>query len=97
MSHHGQLDKAKIKQSFAAAAGNYDAVAALQRQVGLDLLKKFPLQVEAGLVMDLGAGTGFLTRALAVTEHQSLCGCGAVTVSQCFAAANLFEFGLAVV
>ena len=72
MSHHGQLDKAKIKQSFAAAAASYDAVAALQRQVGLDLLKKCPLQAEAGLVMDLGAGTGFLTRALAVAEHQSL-------------------------
>jgi malonyl-CoA O-methyltransferase len=72
MSDHGQLDKAKIKQSFAAAAGSYDAVAALQRQVGLDLLNKFPLQAETGLVMDLGAGTGFLTRALAVAEHQSL-------------------------
>ena len=72
MNHHGQLDKAKIKQSFAAAAGSYDAMAALQRQVGLDLLKKCPLQAEAGLVMDLGAGTGFLTRALGVGEHQSL-------------------------
>lgn len=72
MSHQGQLDKAKIKQSFAAAAASYDVVAALQRQVGLDLLKRFPVQAEAGLVMDLGAGTGFLTRALPVADYQSL-------------------------
>lgn len=67
------LDKAKVKQSFAAAANTYDAMAALQRQVGLDLLAKFPLSDRAGQILDLGCGTGFLSRQLPLDQDgQSL-------------------------
>ncbi len=64
------LDKAKIRDSFAAAATSYDAAAALQRQVGLTLLEKFPVQATDGWVLDLGCGTGFLSRQLA-TDNPS--------------------------
>lgn len=64
MSLPAVLDKAKIRRSFAAAADSYDSLAALQRQVGMALLEKFPLQATAGPVLDLGCGTGFLTRQL---------------------------------
>lgn len=54
------LDKLRVRQSFAAAAASYDTAADLQRRVGLDLLRRFPLSSAAGPVMDLGCGTGFL-------------------------------------
>jgi malonyl-CoA O-methyltransferase len=65
-----RLDKAKIKHAFGGAALSYDAAAALQRQVGLRLLDRFPLQAQPGLIVDLGCGTGFLTRQMQVTALQ---------------------------
>lgn len=64
MSTPAALDKSKIRRSFASAADSYDSAAMLQRQAGLALLQKFPLQASAGTVMDMGCGTGFLTRQL---------------------------------
>ncbi len=60
-----RLDKNKIKRSFASAAHSYDAAAALQRQVGDVLLEKFPTITSSGGVLDLGCGTGYLTRRIA--------------------------------
>jgi malonyl-CoA O-methyltransferase len=59
-----QLDKAKIKQSFAAASVTYDGVAALQRTVGKALLNTVNTESLAGTFLDLGCGTGFLTAKL---------------------------------
>lgn len=59
------LDKTKIRRSFAAAAHSYDGLAGLQRRVGLELLGRFPLAAETGILLDLGSGTGFLTQELA--------------------------------
>jgi len=56
--------KADVRRSFAAAALRYDAAASLQRQVATRLLQLFPLQAQAGAVMDLGCGTGFLSGLL---------------------------------
>lgn len=61
------LDKARVRHSFAAAAAGYDGVAALQRQVGLELLQLFPLQAEPGMALDLGSGTGFLSGQMLAT------------------------------
>jgi malonyl-CoA O-methyltransferase len=62
-----QLDKAKIRQSFAAASLTYDGVAALQRTVGKELLGAIDTGNLTGTLLDLGCGTGFLTSGL--LEH----------------------------
>lgn len=61
-----QLDKAKIRQSFAAASVTYDGVAALQRTVGKALLGTINAESLTGTLLDLGCGTGFLTSGLLV-------------------------------
>jgi malonyl-CoA O-methyltransferase len=58
------LDKAKIRQSFAAASLTYDSVAELQRTVGKALLAACDTESLVGTLVDLGCGTGFLTAKL---------------------------------
>lgn len=60
------LDKRWVNRSFAAAAKQYDQFAELQRQVGSQLIERFPPSAIQGL--DLGAGTGFLTKQLALSQ-----------------------------
>ena len=59
-----QLDKINIKRSFAKASDSYDALAGLQREIGLALLKRHNITELSGVILDLGCGTGFLTREL---------------------------------
>ncbi len=59
-----QLDKAKIRQSFAAASLTYDGAAELQRTVGTELLAAIDIENLTGTFLDLGCGTGFLTAGL---------------------------------
>lgn len=66
------LDKDKVRQSFAAAARTYDDFAELQRQVGLELLRRFPVEVEDGPILDVGCGTGFLTDQLCFIDSRQL-------------------------
>ncbi len=66
-------DKRRIKQSFAKAANTYDGVAALQRQVGRELLDSVDIKQCTGVLVDLGCGTGFLTSELVTSaNHQQL-------------------------
>lgn len=58
------MDKQKIRRAFAAAAARYDGLAALQRQAGQELLRRFPPQPATGVWLDVGCGTGFLTDLL---------------------------------
>ncbi|WP_438970011.1 malonyl-ACP O-methyltransferase BioC [Methylophaga sp.] len=52
-------DKFKVAQSFAAAAGQYDDVAVLQRQTADELLDRLSLmKIKPRKILDLGAGTG---------------------------------------
>jgi malonyl-CoA O-methyltransferase len=67
----GQLDKPKIKGSFAQAATTYDNVADLQRKVGQSLLIKIIHSALSGTVLDVGCGTGFLTTQLLAIEKIS--------------------------
>ena len=55
------LTKTGIKRAFTAASSTYDSAAALQRNVGLELLKTIDAKLLSGTLLDIGCGTGFLT------------------------------------
>ena len=57
-------DKRRVAASFSRAAGSYDSVAELQRDVGRRLLWRLPLSTQPGRWLDLGCGTGHFSRAL---------------------------------
>ncbi|HSH28614.1 MAG TPA: malonyl-ACP O-methyltransferase BioC [Thiohalobacter sp.] len=60
-----QLDKRQVRIAFNRAAGSYDGVAVLQREVGERLLERLDLtRLEPQWALDLGAGTGQITRGL---------------------------------
>lgn len=66
------LDKQKVAQSFSRAATTYDSVAQLQRDIGAQLFVQLPDRLPAQTsVLDLGSGTGFFTRQLAVKYRES--------------------------
>ncbi len=65
MTTLASLDKAKVRRSFGAAALSYDGLAELQRRVALELLNRFPPLEEDGVLLDVGCGTGFLSKRLA--------------------------------
>ncbi|KAB0547993.1 malonyl-ACP O-methyltransferase BioC [Pseudomonas argentinensis] len=57
-------DKRLVAASFSKAAGSYDSVAQLQRDVGQQLLQYLPLSLQPQRWLDVGCGTGFFSRAL---------------------------------
>jgi len=59
------IDKQQVAASFSRAAGTYDQVAELQRNVGSNLLGRLPDTVQFEALADIGCGTGYFTRALA--------------------------------
>ncbi len=60
-----QLDKRLIRKSFDRAAAGYDEVALLQQEVGQRLLERLDLiKLQPKRIVDIGAGTGGLSRAL---------------------------------
>lgn len=58
------LDKQRVRHSFAHAAQTYDATAVLQRNIGRALLQRSPITGINGNVLDLGCGTGFISQLL---------------------------------
>ena len=61
----GLPNKRQVAASFSRAAGSYDSVAALQRQVGQRLLADLPASINPARWLDLGCGTGYFSRVLA--------------------------------
>lgn len=60
------LDKARIRRNFDRAANRYDGVAELQAETGRRLLERLDyVRLQPECIIDLGSGTGVLTRALA--------------------------------
>ncbi len=68
------LDKRLIAQSFSRAASTYDQAAALQRQVGSNLLARLADGLAPRNIIDLGCGTGYFSRALASRFQQPVLG-----------------------
>ena len=62
--HGGLPDKRQVAASFTRAAESYDSVAALQRDVGQQLLAQLPATISPERWLDLGCGTGYFSRAL---------------------------------
>jgi len=60
----GLPDKRQVAASFSRAAGSYDSVAELQREVGSQLLVRLPEHFVPGRWLDLGCGTGHFSRAM---------------------------------
>ena len=57
-------DKRQVAASLSRAAASYDSVAALQRQVGNQLLARLPADLQVASWLDLGSGTGYFSRVL---------------------------------
>lgn len=64
MSAVFELDKTRVRSSFAAASNSYDGLAVLQRAAGITLLEQCSGTAVSGRILDLGCGTGFLTGRL---------------------------------
>lgn len=59
------IDRRAVAQHFSRAAQTYDAAAVLQQEVASRLAERWPLlKIQPQQVMDLGAGTGFLSQHL---------------------------------
>lgn len=57
------IDRRAVAQHFSRAAQSYDAAAVLQKEVASRLAERWPLlKIQPQQVMDLGAGTGFLSQ-----------------------------------
>jgi len=60
------LDKRRVRSNFDRAAIHYDGVSALQAETGRRLLERLDfVRLQPERIIDLGAGTGLMTRALA--------------------------------
>lgn len=60
-----RIDKRQLRASFGRAAGDYDRVAVLQREVGARLLGRLDaIRLAPAQILDLGTGTGHIARAL---------------------------------
>lgn len=66
------LDKRRIRASFGRAVAGYDAVAALQRNVGTELISRLALvRLDPARIVDIGTGTGHCLRLLRQRYHKA--------------------------
>jgi malonyl-CoA O-methyltransferase len=66
------IDKQRVRHAFDRAAGDYDRVAVLQREVGNRLLERLDyIRLRPNTITDIGAGTGYLSKHLAQRYKQA--------------------------
>jgi len=58
------IDK-KICEAFSDAAVQYDVLTSLHKEIGRDLLKKITAREQCARILDIGMGTGWLTKRIA--------------------------------
>lgn len=76
------IDRQAVAKHFDRAAHSYDAAAVLQQEVAARLAERLPLiKLQPEQVIDLGAGTGFLSTHLLATYPQAQL--WAVDLSEC--------------
>jgi malonyl-CoA O-methyltransferase len=66
--------KLSVAEAFGRAALSYDHHAALQRDVGHQLLAMMPLSLQGKKVLDLGCGTGYFSKCLLERGASVVCG-----------------------
>jgi len=60
-----RVDKRRVRRAFEQSAASYDDVAALQQEVARRMLERLDLiRIQPATILDLGSGTGQVTRAL---------------------------------
>ena len=67
-----RIDKRRVRRAFDQAAYSYDRVAVLQGEVGKRLLERLEyIRLQPRTIVDIGAGTGHLSKALAGRYSQA--------------------------
>ncbi|MBE0485535.1 malonyl-ACP O-methyltransferase BioC [Marinobacter sp.] len=61
----GTGSKQSIARGFGGASCTYDSASRLQKSMGDTMLARIPAELNHGIVLDLGCGTGWFTRKLA--------------------------------
>ncbi len=61
----GTGSKQSIARGFGNACHTYDSASRLQKSMGDRMLARIPAELNPGIVLDLGCGTGWFTRRLA--------------------------------
>jgi len=56
--------KSSVAANFSAAAGSYEGWAEVQKRSALDLIQSLPPELSPTRILDIGCGTGLLTRML---------------------------------
>lgn len=64
-SFNRPLERRWVRHRFTNSAASYDQVAVLQREVGDRLLERMePVHIEPQRILEIGAGTGYVTRGM---------------------------------
>ncbi|MDM7859915.1 methyltransferase domain-containing protein [Alteromonas sp. ASW11-36] len=69
----GTIDKSRVAAAFSRSAQNYAEIALVQRSIAEQLARQVTVLPITGRIMDLGCGTGYLTRLLKKPQQQWLC------------------------